>query len=464
MTSPSSRANSRRMTLSRVCVFPWTSRRPEVVLLALVHLHVDVDLVVADLLEGGVGVPEDVAPRLVGLLDAREGLDQAVAIQDRPRLELVEPPVERRRGNHGGVGRIGGLPGAIRAGDLDLVDVELVALDHGDRDAHAPLGLLGLGVDDVDLEDRVLDDDVLVALGLVDPLDALDVRLVVRLAVRRVLREDSPERRDLRLVHRVAQGLRGDVGVARELDRLDLDLVALVDDERHLLLGLGDVLDLELHGGAAKALLDVEVVDRRSHLREVLQRQGRPRQDLDLRLLEPVLDLRGRDLLVAAEVDELDDRTLLDGDDQRHAAGRALGLDVEVLEEADVPEGVKVRPDLLGVVRVPDLDAQVVRDRVGRDRLVADDPDPHDSARRARPTTSERTEPARPAPSRPAAAGCGLGRRRGRRRRSGQRRRLLGVQGQRRHDDRRGHRDGRGAAGEPPPAASVAGWVRSRAS
>jgi hypothetical protein len=49
--------------------------------------------------------------------------------------------------------------------------------------------------------------------------------------------------------------------VALEVDRRDLDLLSLVDHEDDLLFGLGNVLDLELDGGASEPLGLVVVRD-----------------------------------------------------------------------------------------------------------------------------------------------------------------------------------------------------------
>ena len=332
---------------------------------------------VGQLLEDRVRVGKDETPRLVHRLDLRQALEDAVAVEDRTGSELVEllPQLFRREDLRDARRRR--LAVLLHRHDGDLVREELVALDDRDRQAHAALDLFGLrvGIDDVDVEDRVLDDDVLVAPGLVDALDALDVGLVVRLAVDRVVRENPPEHRDFRLAHRVAQGLGGDVRVAGEGDRFDLDLVALVDREDDLLLGLREVLDLVVDGRAAEPLSDVGLRDDRPRPGDVPKGEGRADLDVRLHLLENVADLRARQLLVARELDLFDDRTLFDRHDQRDASGFALGFDVHVLEETDIPERVEVLPDLLRVVRIADLDAEVVRDRVGRHRLVADDPD-----------------------------------------------------------------------------------------
>ena len=74
----------------------------------------------------------------------------------------------------------------------------------------------------------------------------------------------------------------------------------------------------------------------------------------------------------------LDDGALLDRHDEGHAFGRPLGLDPGVLEESRLPEGRKILAELLRVVGVADLHAEVMRDRVRRHGLIPDDADADD--------------------------------------------------------------------------------------
>ena len=73
----------------------------------------------------------------------------------------------------------------------------------------------------------------------------------------------------------------------------------------------------------------------------------------------------------------------------------------ESFRAAHVPEGLKVRADLVGVVRVAHFDPQVVGDRVRRDGLVPDDPDSQDAlgsrdgSRRTRDGSGRRRDRAR---------------------------------------------------------------------
>ena len=106
---------------------------------------------------------------------------------------------------------------------------------------------------------------------------------------------------------------------------------------------------------------------------------GAPAFDLDLLLLEHVLDLRGRELLVARELDLLDDRPLLDRHHERDARpARAPPRSRTFSSRPTSQSAWKFGADLLRVVGIADLDPEVVRDRVRRHRLIADDPDSDD--------------------------------------------------------------------------------------
>ena len=235
----------------------------EIELVPLVQLHVDVDLVIPDLLVLRIGEPVDVAARLVLSLDALEPLDESLPIQNRPGRKLDELLQEHARRDHRGLRRIGGLPLLVHPGDTDGARVETLPLHDRDRDASPSLDLLRLRVRilDEDLDLRILDDDVLVASRLIERLDVLDVLVVVRLVVARLLREEAPQRVHLGLLHRHPQASVGNDVVALEGDRGDLDLFAFVDDEDDLLVRLGDVLDPEVDGRAPEPLGGVVVGD-----------------------------------------------------------------------------------------------------------------------------------------------------------------------------------------------------------
>ena len=228
------------------------------------------------------------------------------------------------------------------------------------------------------VEDRVLDDDVLVADVLIDLAQRLDVLLVSRLVVRGLAVEEPPPVRLLRLGERVAELRLAEDRVAGEPDRLDLDLVAFVDEEDDAALKVGDVLDRGVDRRGAESLGLVRLEKNRLGFRDVAQRDGRADADLGLAFLELVLELRGRELLVAPELEVRDGGPFHDDRDEHDARGRRFLFERHVLEQPGVPELAEVPLDQVVVVGVARFDAEVEADGLGRRGLPAAHEDLHD--------------------------------------------------------------------------------------
>src|SRR6185369_11328780 len=150
--------------------------------------------------------------------------------------------------------------------DLDLAELPALALLDRDGEEHAAvlvLDRLGVGVQRLDRDLRVADDDVLVAGGLVQLADLVQVLLQLRRIVDVLLEDAGDDPALLRVGHHETQV---DVVVDRvafEVDVLDADAVPLVDREADLLLVVREVRDRVARLGEAIALLGVELLDQR---------------------------------------------------------------------------------------------------------------------------------------------------------------------------------------------------------
>ena len=97
--------------------------------------------------------------------------------------------------------------------------------------------------------------------------------------------------------------------------------------------------------------------------------------DLRLALLQLVLDVRRREVLRAAVVDDLDPLALRHPEDHDLALRPVGHVDLEVLEEARVPQATEVRAEGSLVVLVAGPGVHVVEKRLLREHLVAGDLD-----------------------------------------------------------------------------------------
>jgi hypothetical protein len=116
-----------------------------------------------------------------------------------------------------------------------------------------------------------------------------------------------------------------------------------------------------------------------ARLRRVVERVD---LDLGVRLLERVLDVAGGQVLAAPEVHDLDALPL--GDlESHHLAARAVhDLDLQVVEEARVPQPLEVLPELALVVGLARLRGDVEEEGLLLEVLVVEDLDPLDDRRR----------------------------------------------------------------------------------
>ncbi len=163
--------------------------------------------------------------------------------------------------------------------------------------------------------------------------------------------------------HDVAQFGVGDVLVADEADASDADLLVLFDGELDddFVVALRD--DLEGRFGEEVALLGVEVADL---LRGAAK--GRVAQDgvgLDL---DAFVQLLVFDLVVARVLDQADVRALAHDEPKQDAAVGALEIDLNVVEEAGVPQFANVARERLGAEGMPDTFSKI------GEKVVASDP------------------------------------------------------------------------------------------
>ena len=248
--------------------------------------------------------------------------------------------------------------------DPELSDLEARALVDDDRDVDA----LAIGGQH---HPRRADLDAQVPLVVVERAQHQDVALEDVLPVGPA----GPERQEAAVarLHLVAQIGVGHVLVADEGDaphrhRLVLDDLELDDD-----LVLARVHDLVGDVGEEEALLGVGVLDLLHAAAHGRHAQDRVRLDLD-RLVELVV----LDLVVAREGDLLDVGSL-SHDEAEHDAPVVGGqIDLDVLEEPRVPQGVHVGREVLDLEEVARLLAQVGEDVVAGDAAVADDLDGDD--------------------------------------------------------------------------------------
>ena len=134
-----------------------------------------------------------------------------------------------------------------------------------------------------------------------------------------------------------AQLLVADVLVAGEVDPPDLDLAVLVHAEVHVDLARAVAAELVLDLRHVEAALQVQLAD----LLDVLLELGQV-EDLLLLEIEHLVDLGQADLVVAGDVDLADGRLLLEHEGDHQAALGLGGLDLDVLEVAQPPDGAHV--------------------------------------------------------------------------------------------------------------------------
>ncbi len=373
--------------------------RPDEVLLVLLHLHRDVD----DLLVGvrlplraprPLEVPEapvHVPQLLVRLLELRVVVDVArIHLEVRPHERLLEDgqtlelqlphpvlrPLRHRDLELHQLDRLllGGA-GLVRVGDLRLPD----------PGRHVPV-----------VEVEVLDPPPVPPRVLLAPQPLV-------LGVGRLAPQpgEAEEARLLDLLHLPAQGPVGEDAVAVEDDLVDLRLWPLVDDEGKLLARPPDVLGLVLDRAEGPALLGQHLLDDPLDLAGLLGVVEGVDLDLGVPLLELVLDRAGGELLAAAEVHDLD-ALPLGHLETHHLAVRAVHrLDLEVVEEAGVPQPAEVVAELPLVVGVPRLRRDVEEERLLLEVLVVEDLDPLDDRRwlrRLRPRHGRRDGQQQPGP------------------------------------------------------------------
>ena len=188
---------------------------------------------------------------------------------------------------------------------------------------------------------------------------------------------------------------------------LDLRLWPVGDHERQLLAGAADVLRLVLDRREGPTLRGEHLLDDRLDLARLRRVVERVELDLRLALLQLVLDVRRREVLRAAVVDDLDPLAL--GHPERDdLALRPVGdVDLQVLEEPGVPQALEVVAQPPLVVRVARLRLHVEQQRLALQELVPLDLDALDRGRlalallRPRVRRRERQEQPRPEQRRP---------------------------------------------------------------
>src|SRR6185369_12012481 len=231
---------------------------------------------------------------------------------------------------------------ALVAFDLDLAELPALALLDRDGEEHAAvlvLDRLGVGVQRLDRDLRVADDDVLVAGGLVQLADLVQVLLQLRRIVDVLLEDAGDDPALLRVGHHETQV---DVVVDRvafEVDVLDADAVPLVDREADLLLVVREVRDRVARLGEAIALLGVELLDQRLDPLQLAETHRLALADVDALGRHLVLEVGLRDALEVVVGDRAEDRPLLHRDGQLDAAARRrLGVDADVVHQRTVPQ------------------------------------------------------------------------------------------------------------------------------
>jgi hypothetical protein len=208
-----------------------------------------------------------------------------------------------------------------------------------------------------------------VAAVVIERVDDEDVALE-GVCPERAARSPVEDRRGPR-DHDLAELAVGDVVVPDERDAADRDGLVLLDGELddHLVVALRDDLVRDL--GEEVALLGVFIAELLDAAADGGVAQDGPDLDLDAQGLDEILLL---DLLVARELDGLDARALAHEDAEVHAVVAAVEVDLDVLEEARVPELAHVLGGALGGEWLPDAEVPDVReDVVGRDAAVTDD-------------------------------------------------------------------------------------------
>ncbi len=299
----------------------------------------------------GLDVGEDVAGIVIGVLDLLD------AVVDHLLLE----PGDLAAMDEGAQQVLVGID--LVAVDLHLAELPAVAFLDRDGDRHAPFLVLLKGrvrMFGGDLDLGLADQDVLVALAAVEVAQLVEVLLQLRRVVDVFLGDAPDDIGLLGVLHREAHAQPREHRGALERDLADADAVPFVDLEDHPLLVAGQVLHRVARLGEAIALLAVHVLDQDLHPLQLAQAQGIAFVHLDVLGGDLVLDVGLRQALQPLVVDRAQQRPLGDGDDEPHAVRpRERDLDLDVVDQAAVPELLDVAVEQVLVERRADLQPEV---------------------------------------------------------------------------------------------------------
>jgi hypothetical protein len=262
--------------------------------------------------------------------------------------------------------------------ELELAHPVLRTLGDGDVDDHVLRRLLlvrlAVEVGDARLPDPGRDVPV-VEVEVLEP-SPVAVRVVLvpaqplLLGVGRLPAEPGQQARLLQVLEPPAQLAVGEGRVAVEGDLRDPRLGAVRDHEGQLLAGSAYALRLVLDGAERTALPGQHPTDDRLHAARLGHVIEGVDPDLRLALLELVLDAGRRQLLRAAVVDDLDALALRDAEDDDLAVGAVIGFELQVFEEARVPQPPEVLAQPPLVEGVAWLRLYVVEQRLGLQEMV----------------------------------------------------------------------------------------------